>query len=305
MRRRVFTASTALLLFLATACSSVPERRQPVAEPDTAQPLPMAPGSAQSPPAAPGPAQPMPSPTPAPSSPAPAPSGQAQAAPASPPKQSSVDNRAAAAPSPAPARPTLTTIRVFTHGQQPMFETVVPAFHERYGQYRIEVVTPPPSNQLAEESWMRKMVAAGELDLVILWTSTMSFLIKENLLTPLDPFIARTGFDLAPLGPVADLLRFDGRLLDLPVVNTPNVLVYNKALWEKTGLAPPRKGWTWEDLRHAAQKLTGGAGASKIWGLSDYHGTNLPHMYIWQRTGRLPWEADEQTIKETLQLSPR
>lgn len=102
--------------------------------------------------------------------------------------------------------------------------------------------------------------------------------------------------------PAADLLRFDGRLLDLPVINHPNVLYYNRQLWQAAGLALPRQGWTWDDLRHAAQKLTSGSGDTKIWGLSTNYLMNLPQMYIWQRTGRMPWQADEQTIKETLQL---
>lgn len=170
-RKRV--TALALLLLLTTACSSVPERRlPPEPEPAPAQAS-TGSASAQASPGTAPPASPAP-PSTAPTSPAPAP------------------------PAPAPQRPTLTTIRVLAVGQQPVFDLVVPAFHERYKQYRVEVVTPPPARRLVDQAWLRQAVSAGEIDLLIFWQSDMSFLVKENLLTPLDPLIRKTGFDLAP-----------------------------------------------------------------------------------------------------------
>lgn len=276
--------------------------------PEPAQPLPSASLAQGSPGAAAAQASPGPAPAaPAQTSPNAATSTSPQSAP-SPVSASTgqATSPAAAQPAssqtPASQRPALTTIRVLTQGQTALFDLLVPGFHAKYGQYRVEVVTPPPGVGMIDQTWLRKTVADGGLDLLVFWQSDMSFLVKENLLTPLDPLIRKTGFDLTPLGPTADLLRFNGHLLDLPVVNHPNVLYYNQQLWQAVGLKPPRPDWTWDELRHAAQKLTSGSGDAKVWGLSTNYLISLPEMYIWQRTGRMPWEADEQTIKETLQL---
>ena len=54
-----------------------------------------------------------------------------------------------------------------------------------------------------------------------------------------------------------DLLKGeDGSHYGVPFLLDPNVLIYNKAMFDEAGLSYPSNDWTWEDFRNAAKALT-------------------------------------------------
>lgn len=54
-----------------------------------------------------------------------------------------------------------------------------------------------------------------------------------------------------------DLLKGeDGKHYGVPFLLDPNVLIYNKAMFDQAGLSYPTNEWTWEDFREAAKALT-------------------------------------------------
>ena len=55
---------------------------------------------------------------------------------------------------------------------------------------------------------------------------------------------------------VVDCYRFNGRLMGFPMGADFSVIVYNLDLFEQAGLPPPAPGWTLEDFRKAASRLT-------------------------------------------------
>ncbi|NPV80244.1 MAG: extracellular solute-binding protein [Firmicutes bacterium] len=50
--------------------------------------------------------------------------------------------------------------------------------------------------------------------------------------------------------------RRDGKLYAIPLNVQPVAMYYNATELKKSGLERPRAGWTWDDLRQYAQKLT-------------------------------------------------
>ena len=66
---------------------------------------------------------------------------------------------------------------------------------------------------------------------------------------------------------------YEGQLLSAPVSTSTQLLIYNKALFDRAGVKPPGpdERWTWEQLAAAAPKLTfddNGDGTPDIWGFN-------------------------------------
>ncbi|GGJ80011.1 sugar ABC transporter substrate-binding protein [Pilimelia anulata] len=80
----------------------------------------------------------------------------------------------------------------------------------------------------------------------------------RDALAPVDERLARsTALSAADLYPQAlEAFRWRGRQLCLPQNVSSLVVYYNKALFAKYGVAPPKPGWHWNDLVAAAIALT-------------------------------------------------
>lgn len=119
----------------------------------------------------------------------------------------------------------------------------------------------------------------------------------------LDTLIAKSALDLAPYGDVPEQLRSRGRLFEMPFLANPPVVAYNRTMFEAAGLPLPAPGWTWDDLRAAAVKLTHGAGDQKVWGLNIGGGlaVNLATSWFEQRAPG-SWQSDEPVLREGLQF---
>ncbi|MCL4508852.1 MAG: sugar ABC transporter substrate-binding protein [Chloroflexi bacterium] len=82
--------------------------------------------------------------------------------------------------------------------------------------------------------------------------------------------------------------NFLGKQYAFPRETTSYVMMYNKDLFQKNGVAEPAENWTWDDYVATAQKLTKGSGATKIWGTAGW--PNPPYIFpaeirVWQHGG--------------------
>lgn len=99
--------------------------------------------------------------------------------------------------------------------------------------------------------------AGNPPDVMYMW----DFPTYESSLEDLAPYIAKGGVDLNDMPPAllnyAKVLR-DGkdRTVGVPSGFTTHVVYYNKAMFDAAGIPHPKEGWTWDDLRAAAAKLT-------------------------------------------------
>jgi multiple sugar transport system substrate-binding protein len=56
--------------------------------------------------------------------------------------------------------------------------------------------------------------------------------------------------------PAREAVTIDGKVRAIPALIDSMAVVYNKKLFEEAGIDPPQAGWTWDDYRATAQKLT-------------------------------------------------
>ena len=63
----------------------------------------------------------------------------------------------------------------------------------------------------------------------------------------------------------------DGKLYGIPPTQNTQVLLYDAAQWEKAGATAPRDGWTWNDLKAAAQKVSDATDGT-VRGVADFGG---------------------------------
>lgn len=62
-----------------------------------------------------------------------------------------------------------------------------------------------------------------------------------------------------------------GKLYGIPPTQNTQVFSYDFAQWDKSGAAAPRDGWTWNDLKAAAQKVSDSTGG-QVRGVGDFGG---------------------------------
>lgn len=82
-------------------------------------------------------------------------------------------------------------------------------------------------------------------------------LIDLKVITPMQDFIDKEGFDVSDVEPnVANYYSVDGRLYSMPFNTSNPVLYYNKDLFKEAGLDPEQPPRTWAEVADFARKLT-------------------------------------------------
>lgn len=125
--------------------------------------------------------------------------------------------------------------------------------------------------------------------------------IRDGVFLPLDDYIAEAGLDMTDFFPrVMEEWVWDGQTFGLPLVAAPELLYYNKGMFDAAGVAYPTNEWTYDDLRTAAIQLTlDGEGRNAAdpafnpddivqWGFN----TNPGSLAIWAHIFVEPWGGD-------------
>lgn len=80
-----------------------------------------------------------------------------------------------------------------------------------------------------------------------------------NAMLPLDELMTKYGLKTEDFDKsIMDGLKADGKQIAIPYDFGPMVIFYNRDLFKAAGLAEPKPGWTLDDFRAAAKKLTTG-----------------------------------------------
>ncbi|MDF2715037.1 MAG: transporter substrate-binding protein [Paenibacillus sp.] len=126
--------------------------------------------------------------------------------------------------------------------------------------------TSEKGNSLAE------IVAAGNIpDLVGFYPGNLQTVGEMGLAYNIDELVKTYKFDLARLMPEAvDAVKAASNtpyLIGLPTYHNPFGLFYNKDLFDKFGVAYPKDGMTWDEVRDLSVKLTRKDGGVQYRGL--------------------------------------
>lgn len=141
-------------------------------------------------------------------------------------------------------------------------EYVIPKFQEKYPNIKVNLVI-VPYNQMDQK--LLTMVAAGDPpDVFSQWgVSGFGDYYTRGLLLDLTPYINRDKYNLGAFIPrVINIYKRSGKFYSVPqVTNYGIMVVYNKDLFDKAGLAYPPidwddKSWNWDKMLQYAKKLT-------------------------------------------------
>ncbi|MGL6200853.1 MAG: ABC transporter substrate-binding protein [Lachnospiraceae bacterium] len=137
--------------------------------------------------------------------------------------------------------------------QKPIFEEIIEKFEAENTDINVEIQLTPWS-----QYWTKLDAAMGSNNAAdVFWMNI--FLPKyadAGVVEPLTEYIEKDNVDMDNYHMhVTDALYYDGVQYCLPKgIDTVQVF-YNKAIFEKYGVAQPKEGWTWEDMREIAKQL--------------------------------------------------
>lgn len=141
-------------------------------------------------------------------------------------------------------------VTIYSDKTQPYFEDAAKAFEAANPDTKIKVEMVPWDNALQQ---LTTDIAGGNApDLAIIGTRWLVDFVKNDAVEPLDDRLADgTGgiFFETFLSPG----RLDGKVYGLPIAASARALYYNKDIFTKAGVEPPK---TWDDLHAAAQKIS-------------------------------------------------
>ncbi|GHT70838.1 sugar ABC transporter substrate-binding protein [Spirochaetia bacterium] len=98
------------------------------------------------------------------------------------------------------------------------------------------------------------ILGGGGPDLLAIDAYMMGTFFEKGLLRPWDDKIKN--LDLDDFAGVKNAGIYQGKRYGIPYRASGSILYYNKTLFDKAGVSYPQEGWTWDDLRSIAQKLT-------------------------------------------------
>lgn len=127
-------------------------------------------------------------------------------------------------------------------------------------------------------------IAAGRPpDVFLLDNIDVPAFTSRGVVLDLAPYLNRLGVDLTRYdSTVIGIFRRGGAVYALPKGYTPMVMVYNKDLFDRAGVAYPSDDWTWDDFLRIAKALTRDTNGD---GQPDQWGTAFDRrVFLW-----LPW----------------
>jgi len=143
-------------------------------------------------------------------------------------------------------------------------QAVADAFMETHPDIKVEIYSEPWNDYFTK---MQTLWASGDSaaipDVLFLWPTPRY--AADGVLENLDPWIEKTGYDLADYWPaLLESAMYDGSVYGFPRDISVDVLYYNKDIFDEAGVAYPDDTWTWDDLLAAAEKLTVVEGSGRV-----------------------------------------
>lgn len=135
------------------------------------------------------------------------------------------------------------------------FQPAIEALDEAHPEWEIVLETTPQSGVVEK---INTQLAGNDLpDVVRVQGLFAQQWIRQDAFVDLTGRIEESKVDLDDFyaGPLAQF-RWQGKLWGLPDSAAPDVVFYNKAMFDAAGLAYPSDEWTYEDMRQAAIQLT-------------------------------------------------
>jgi len=214
----------------------------------------------------------------------------------------------------APPAPEVVTISFLTQGGNEgdfaRYEPLIEQFQAANSDVTVEPIW-EPGGAIEIQTKLLTLIAAGDApDVYWAHSYTNTGQAKRNIQMDLndmieaDPNINPEDFLAAAW---ADF-NIDGKQIGFPRETTSTIIIYNKQLFEESGVPLPTDDWTWADFEAAAAALTQGEGAERIFGTADWNLNRNTWIKMWQKGGdvlnedRTQYTMNEPVNVEQVQL---
>lgn len=185
------------------------------------------------------------------------------------------------------------------------YQPLIDQFQADNSDVQVEMIL-EPGGAIEVQTKLLTLIAAGEApDAYWAHSYTNAGQAKREIQLALDDFLATdtdiNGDDFLP----AAWLDFqvNGKQIGFPRETTSTILIYNKELFDKHGLAEPTDNWTWAEFIEAANTLTEGEGTNKTFGTADWNLNRNTWCRMWQKGGDvLNEERTTYTMNEEINV---
>lgn len=180
-------------------------------------------------------------------------------------------------------------------------------FTERYPHVHIEVsLTGSVSDHVEKITVMHASGVAPDLFTISGSAGDTPHFYDTGMVLDLTPYAERDQFDFDAFIPGAWAYTWrNERLWSFPratkgTAYATGVLVYNRSLFEASGLRYPWSGWTFDEFADTAKKLTryvSGSDTPEVWGVT--FAPNDWYRFVWSNGGELLNEDGTQVLLDT------
>lgn len=135
------------------------------------------------------------------------------------------------------------------------FQPAIEAIEQDHPEWKILLETTPQSGVVEK---INTQLAARDLpDVLRIQGLLVQQWIRKDAFVDLSPYISDSQIGLTDFypGPL-EQFEWQGKYWGLPDTAAPDVVFYNKDMFDRAGLAYPDDAWTYEDMRSAAIQLT-------------------------------------------------
>lgn len=158
-------------------------------------------------------------------------------------------------------------------------------FEGRYPGVKINILN---------ESWTNyfdklKTEWVGDKTPDVMFLTNVPTWAATGIVEPIDSYIQRDKLDVGDFySGLLDAFKFNGVQYGLPRDNDTKVIYVNIDMLKEAGISVPQVGWTWQDLRNAALKLTKRDASGKItrYGFA-FEPDTWWRLWVWQNGAEL------------------
>jgi multiple sugar transport system substrate-binding protein len=133
---------------------------------------------------------------------------------------------------------------------------LVDKFNASQDRVRVDSQIGAPADGLLEKT--TAALAGGKYpDVVYQFGPNIANLARSPKALDLTDAVKDSAWNWDDFFPAArDAVTVDGKIRAIPALIDSMAVVYNKKLFREAGIEPPKAGWTWDDYREIARKLT-------------------------------------------------
>ena len=166
------------------------------------------------------------------------------------------------------------------------FERGLAAIQTEHANWKIKLESLPHQGGVEP---IATQITSGTLpDVLLVDGSSVQQWIRQGAFSNLNGFIVESEVDLGDFFPgTIDQFAYDNKQWGIPNDAVPEVVYYNKEMFDAAGLAYPTDDWSYEQMREAAKKLTlDGEGRNAT--DPDFDAENIV-QWGWNRTPQHIW----------------